>query len=122
MLLGWNRLRTELDGFAFSNQQTAGIGLVTGATALDAAPALEPFANAVVMAQQLNVRSGPGSEYPLLLQLPASTPLHVIGRALDAPRYKIIVDDAREGWVRSDPAVVQLLIAPDSIPLVPAER
>lgn len=124
LLLGWHRLRNEPDLFtsAFSNQQTVGIGLATGARAPDAAPVPDPVANAVVMVQQLNVRSGPGSEYPLLLQLPASTPLHVIGRAPDAPRYKIIVGDAREGWVRSDPEVVQLLIAPDSIPLVPVHR
>lgn len=122
LVLGWNRLRTDADGFAFSSQQTVGIGLAAGATAPDAAPALTLIANAIVMAQQLNVRSGPGPEYPLLLQLPASTPLQVIGRAPDALRYKIIVGDVGEGWVRSDPEVVQLLIAPDSIPLVPAQR
>lgn len=75
------------------------------------------YANAIVIADQLNVRAGPGADYPLLTQLRANEPLYVIGRSDDVARFKALLRDSRIGWVRNDPSVIRLLVAPESIPL-----
>lgn len=75
------------------------------------------YANAIVVADQLNVRVGPGADYPLLTQLRANEPLYVVGRSDDVARLKAILRDSRIGWIRNDPAAIQLLVAPESIPL-----
>lgn len=91
---------------------------VMGASAIDST--IEPVQNAVVVAQHLNVRSGPGREYPLLAQLSSHDPLYIIGKTADARRFKVKLLDNRVGWIRGDPAMVQLYVSPDSIPLTTA--
>lgn len=74
LLAGWYRFRHDLRPLA------AIYGVAAAATTIVAGTV--PVANAVV-AQRLNVPSGPGPVYPLLLQLPTGTPVQVIGRAQD---------------------------------------
>lgn len=74
--------------------------------------------NAVVVAQQLKVRTGPGYEFPVLEELSANEPIEVIGRAPNVERYKVRLRDGREGWIRGTSATVRLEVAPDRLPLV----
>lgn len=80
------------------------------ATRLPASP------NAVVVANTLNVRTGPGSDYPIVRQLHAAEPVRVIGRLEDAGRYLVRLPDDQAAWIRSDPALVRLDVPLDSIP------
>lgn len=72
--------------------------------------------NAVVVADSLNVRSGPGAEYPLLFQLHAHDSLRVIGRMEETGRYLVQLPNDRMAWVRSDPDAVRLDIPRDRLP------
>lgn len=72
--------------------------------------------NAVVVADSLNVRSGPGAEYPLLFQLHAHDSLRVIGRMEETDRYLVQLPNDHTAWVRSDPDAVRLDIPRDRLP------
>lgn len=71
--------------------------------------------NAIVLAEHINLRSGPGAEYPILLELPENTTLTIIGRSNG--RFKVRVSENVEGWIRSDPQLVQVQIPLDTIPV-----
>jgi hypothetical protein len=74
--------------------------------------------NAVVLADELNVRSGPSRSYPVLFTLSSYQAVQVIARAPVTGRYKIRLRDQREGWIRSDSAAVWMQLDPDTIPTV----
>lgn len=74
-----------------------------------------PVPNAVVVSEQANARSGPGPEYPVLQEIPARTPLRVVGWVAPENRYLIQLPDDRPAWVRSDPTVVELTVPRESI-------
>ncbi|HEY0738988.1 MAG TPA: SH3 domain-containing protein, partial [Herpetosiphonaceae bacterium] len=72
--------------------------------------------NAVVVTETLNVRAGPGTDYPIVRQLHTNEPVRVIGRLEDAGRYLVRLPDDQAAWIRSDPALVRLDVPIDSIP------
>lgn len=72
--------------------------------------------NAVVVAETLNVRTGPGIDYPIVRQLHSDEPVRVIGRLEAAGRYLVRLPDDQAAWIRSDPALVRLHVPIDSIP------
>lgn len=90
-------------------------------TAMGAQPSLSAVVvmrpNAMVLAQRLNVRSGPNPGDPIMLQLARDMQLQVIARANDLRRLKVKLPDNREGWVRNDPNVIQLQTPIDSLPI-----
>lgn len=74
-----------------------------------------PMPNAVVLAQRLNVRSGPHKHDPLLTALSANDPLVVISRTARAGRYQVLLPDSRQGWVRAEG--VRIDVPLETIPL-----
>jgi len=73
--------------------------------------------NAEVVATRLNVRTGPGAEYPLMVELKARQPVLIIGRAAHVRRYKVRLPDAREGWIWGGSDAVKLYTSPQNIPI-----
>ena len=73
--------------------RTAGLllaGLTTLATPADAAPG--------IVTQDINMRAGPGIDYPLVAQLPQGTPAEIFGCLSGFGWCDVAVQDAR-GWV-----------------------
>jgi uncharacterized protein YgiM (DUF1202 family) len=63
-------------------------------------PSLTPTVVGIVSAvQAINVREGPGTEYDILIALPAGTGVEIIGQSPDFEWLNIRLDDGREGWI-----------------------
>ena len=54
---------------------------------------------AIVQATLLNLRAGPGTDYPILAQIPEGTALPIIGRAPTQPDWWQVRGEQAEGWV-----------------------
>ena len=54
---------------------------------------------ALVQATLLNLRAGPGTDYPILAQIPAGTALPITGRAPAQPDWWQVRTEQAEGWV-----------------------
>ncbi len=90
--------------------RTAGLllaGLTMLVTAADAAPG--------IVTQNINMRAGPGIDYPLVAQLPQGTPAEIFGCLSGFGWCDVAVQDTR-GWV-AGPGL-QLLYDDQSEPLV----
>jgi hypothetical protein len=70
----------------------------------------------VVLAPHINLRAGPGAEYPVLRQLPAHEPLHILGQAAHLNWLQVSLADGQQGWVSGDPSLVQLTRERATIP------
>jgi hypothetical protein len=58
-----------------------------------------------VAVRGVNVRSGPGTNYPIVAQLPVNVPAPVVGRDVEASWWQIQGPDGATGWVAN--SVVQ---------------
>jgi hypothetical protein len=103
--LGW---RTA--GYDSTSLQPFAVRAVTPVAAT-----IQPVPNAIAIAR-LNVRSGPEPHAPVVFELHANQPLIVIEQAKTAGQIKVRLPDAREGWIRSDPNLVQIYTSIDHLP------
>lgn len=69
----------------------------------------------------LNVRSGPSTEYDLLGLLPSGSSAEIIGRSADGQWWQVRFSPASDGlgWVSADPAFGEAVNV-DNLPVVPA--
>lgn len=79
-------------------------------------PVPTPPPDAVVVAQALNLRAGPGSSYPVLGQLTANAPLDIIGQVKSLNWFQVQLPDGQVGWVAGDAKLMQVNRSLDSIP------
>jgi len=49
--------------------------------------------------QDLNVRSGPGTAYPIVSALPGGTTVEIIGKNSDGSWWLVALDNGNSGWV-----------------------
>jgi hypothetical protein len=77
-----------------------------------------PLADAVVNTRALNVRSGPGTVYPIIGGVKAGDELTVIGKNEDGSWLKIQTDDIEEGWVFAE--LTQVYIDLDGVAVAEA--
>ncbi len=75
-----------------------------------------PLPDAVVLVQGLDLRAGPGSNYPVLEQLTANTPLEIVGQVKSLNWFQVHVPDGRAGWVAGDARLMQVNRSLESIP------
>jgi uncharacterized protein YgiM (DUF1202 family) len=66
----------------------------------------------------LNLRSEPSVNAPIIVELPAGSPLIVLGRTADNRWYQVQTVDGQSGWVAT--SYVKLLVAQSSVPVVNA--
>ncbi len=62
-------------------------------------PAPSPTPFAIVRAAALNVRAGPGTDYPVVGRLAAGEPVDIIGRSADGAWWQIHYTGRQSGWV-----------------------
>jgi len=79
-------------------------------------PTPTPLPDAVVNTRLLNLRSGPGTEYPILGNYPQGTALRVLGKEPEGKWLKVRAPDGKEGWMLADYLVVNLALA--KVPVV----
>jgi hypothetical protein len=73
-------------------------------------PAIQP--SGTVVAESLNVRSGPSSVYPVMATVRKGQSFHIVGKDAQAVKWwRIVLADGRQGWVIAEPA---LFIAHDA--------
>lgn len=90
----------------------------------EAEPEAEPEADttaentAVVVADRLNVRNGPGTNYARVSAVARNDVLTVVGRNADCSWINIIAPDGMEGWVAAGRQYVNLETACSDIPTV----
>lgn len=87
------------------------------ATPLPPSPTPTPVRPQVVAARVVNVRSGPGTIYPVIAQLPVNVPAPVVGRNVEATWWQVQGPDGATGWVAG--SVVQALNS-GGVPVVAA--
>lgn len=73
--------------------------IVAGAVAMTATPALAQEPNAYPITN-VNLRAGPGTEYPVILTVPAEAPIAILGCLPDYTWCDSVFEDYR-GWMRS---------------------
>jgi uncharacterized protein YgiM (DUF1202 family) len=81
-------------------------------------PTVPPQPDAVVTAQQLNVRQNPGLGGAIVDSVPYNTPLDVVGRYVDSSWLQVRIPDGRLGWVSAN--LVRLNIDLSQVPVVNA--
>jgi hypothetical protein len=65
-----------------------------------ATPSETPVAQPQVSAASpINVRSGPGTAYPVVSQLQPSQPVDILGRNADKTWWQVLLGNGSEGWV-----------------------
>ncbi len=88
---------TPVPGQAVAEVQTTGTG--TPATVGDTKADSSARARVAADADQLRLRQGPGTSYPIILHLAALTPLTILGRSEDGAWLKVSLSDGTQGWV-----------------------
>ena len=78
-----------------------------------------PIPGAVVLAEALNLRSGPGIVYDILAVLKQGDSLKVTGRNLAVDWLKVIAPDGKEGWVAASLLEVNLPLAGVALAQIP---
>jgi len=78
-----------------------------------------PIPDAVVNAEALNLRSGPGIVYDILAVLKQGDSLKVRGRNLVGDWLKVIAPDGKEGWVAASLLEINLSLAGVAVAQVP---
>lgn len=97
----------------------------TGFLSPTPSPTPQPVGPQVIAASTVNVRAGPGTNYPVVAGLPANLPLPVTGRNNDASWWQITGPDGTAGWVAnsvvqaSNTAGVPVVAAPAPPPPTP---
>jgi hypothetical protein len=70
-------------------------------------PTATPAPVAVINVRLLNVRQGPGLEYPVLSEAPLGTAFTVIGRSFNASWWQVCCIAEEPGWLFSESVVVE---------------
>ncbi len=68
-------------------------------TPLPPTPTSTPVVPRVIAATGVNVRAGPGTNYPVVAQLPPNLPMTAVGRNAEATWWQIQGPDGSKGWV-----------------------
>jgi len=68
-------------------------------TQTHAPPTATPVSPQVVSAATVNVRAGPGTNYPVISALPPAVPVGIVGRNQDSSWWQIEGPDGATGWV-----------------------
>ncbi|MDX1991412.1 MAG: SH3 domain-containing protein [bacterium] len=74
--------------------------------------ATPPVIGIVASLQTVNVRSGPSTEFPAILALPAGTGLEILGTNPEGDWYNVRTEDGEEGWIASSLVRVQPTTTP----------
>jgi hypothetical protein len=86
------------------------------------APAPTETVTLVVLAYRLNLRAGPGIEYPTVGDVPAGVEAEVIGRNADGGWVLVqILDSPLSGWVNSGPEFVEFIGDLATVPVAEPE-
>lgn len=80
-------------------------------------PTSTPVPQGVVRVPKLNVREGPGTQYPKHNSVHADEVLTVLGQAPGQPWVKVRLPGGGEGWVSAAPEHIILRVALDSLPV-----
>ncbi len=82
-------------------------------------PATSPMASYIIIVnvKSLNVRTGPGTDYPVIITYPEGTQLIAIGRDADASWFVIQISPNQQGWL-SVP-LVRYVFDRDTLPIMP---
>jgi uncharacterized protein YgiM (DUF1202 family) len=87
---------TPLPTFTYTPTLT----LVPPTTTDTPVPSITPTLGGIVSAQQpINVRTGAGTNFDILVALPAGTGVQIMGQSPDGEWLNIRLDDGREGWI-----------------------
>jgi uncharacterized protein YgiM (DUF1202 family) len=62
-------------------------------------PTATPIPDAAVGDQLTNLRNGPAVGFPILVEVPAGTPLEVLGKSADQEWIKVRTPEGLEGWM-----------------------
>jgi uncharacterized protein YgiM (DUF1202 family) len=93
----------------------AGVLLVPAAGAQDTgSPSL------TVLARALNMRSGPGTDYPVIGGLKQGANVPIVGRHSASGWWQIVLAGEKTGWVSGSPSLVEVNGTTDKIPEVAA--
>jgi len=71
-------------------------------------PTAIPVPSAIVVVHTLNLRSGPGMQYPTLGKLHPGDEIQVIGQYANCTWLQVITPEQEEGWIASNGGYVQL--------------
>jgi uncharacterized protein YraI len=66
----------------------------------------------------LNVRQGPGANFPAIGAAAQGDIFDITGISSDSNWLQVITQDGSSGWISSQPAYVRVTGSPDSIPVV----
>lgn len=78
--------------------------------------AFSPTPFAIVRAEVLNVRAGPGTAYPVVGRLAAGESVDIVGQSADGAWWQIRYKGGRDGWVSG--ALVQAQGALNGVPVI----
>lgn len=88
------------------------------AASLSSSQQAQAAPTATVVAGALNVRSGPGINFPVLAKLYQGNVVVLIGRSSDSSWVKVRLAPGQEGWVNAAPQYIHLSVAVSSLPVV----
>ena len=95
--------------------------LLTGALLAPAAAAQDPAGpELTVLTRALNVRSGPGTNYPVIGGLKQGDSAAIVGRHSASGWWQIALAGGKTGWVSGSTALVKVSGATDTAPQVAA--
>lgn len=77
-----------------------------------------PSPEAIVVAEKLNLRTGPGTGYNIIASLIQGTVLEILGANSANSWIKVATDKEIAGWVAAAPQFVEIRNVADGIPLV----
>ncbi len=93
------------------------------------APTMAPTPHAIVRAESLNVRAGPGTAYPIVCRLAAEDTLAIVGRNAAGDWWQVCCLEGRTGWVAASlvearaaaevPLVADIPTPPPTVPPPP---
>jgi hypothetical protein len=78
-----------------------------------------PLPGAIVVIGQLNVRTGPGTAYPVASRVAQGSILEVKGQAYDCRWLEVVTPQEKEGWVSGLETYVTRNLPCDQIPAAP---
>ncbi|NJN79481.1 MAG: SH3 domain-containing protein [Anaerolineales bacterium] len=73
--------------------------VVTATESTDASITEEPNEATATLNQDLNVRGGPGTAYPIVTALPGGSIVNIIGKNADGSWWLITLDGGKSGWI-----------------------
>ncbi len=70
--------------------------------------------------REISARTGPGAQYPIMMNLQANDTLDITGISVDGNWYQVILPDGAQGWVAASASLVTISGNVDVIPLAQA--